>query len=809
MKKQLLTLIGALGSLLVSAQSIPNGNFENWTNTTYEVPQYWMCANEETHGGINPPPNVFKTTDSYQATYAIQMNTVLFGTDTIGGWMANGNPGQNTGGVPYAQTPTGIRLYYKSTIMPNDTALVLCIFKKNGSAFAQYLYKIAASQSNYTLFSQTFSPALSQAPDTVIFACAAGNLMVNQGVPGTMMQVDSISFTGATQPANFGGDLEQWQTKNRDYLIGWNGDNPVKTTDKYAGTYAVNLVTNPPGFGDNNVRVGRITTATREGTQSSPPGGGTPYTLQVDTLVFYYKYLPANYPLSTDSARVFLNFSNNGNNFWGGERKLPFSLSYVKYEYPFNLTLNGTPDSMFLAFESSKWPALSSYVGSDLKIDQVYLKSQVNPVSLFQMPSSGCKNVPIQLTDSSLNAPTGWQWFMTGASPGNSTSQNPVITYSNTGTFTVSLQASNSFGTGSFISHTITINNLPTISATSATVCTGTPAVLTASGASTYTWSNAATGSSMTVTPSASATYTVVGTSTVGCSNSSTASVFVPVPATPAICIVTVDSTSTDNIVYWDKTLYNNADSFIVYREVSTNVYARIAGISKDSMSLYVDKARGIGPANGDPNVGSYRYKLQIRDTCGNYGSLSSYHNTVYFIDNQNGTFTWNTYDVEGQSTPVANFILERDDANTNVWGNVGIVSGTQTTLNDAQYATYQTIANWRVQATGFNCTPTAKYGNNGIQGAVIKSKSNITNNRTTGIKYNSNVFAVFPNPNAGSFYIQASKEIGTVTVYNNLGQVVYSTRSNNLIHFVNLDSQPAGIYTVRAAGQFTKIVKQ
>jgi len=57
MKKQLLTLLAALGCAAGFAQSIPNGNFENWTNSSYEVPQYWMCSNDETHDGVNAPPN--------------------------------------------------------------------------------------------------------------------------------------------------------------------------------------------------------------------------------------------------------------------------------------------------------------------------------------------------------------------------------------------------------------------------------------------------------------------------------------------------------------------------------------------------------------------------------------------------------------------------------------------------------------------------------------------------------------------------------------------------------------------------------
>ncbi len=815
MKKQLLTLAAAFVSFASFAQTIPNGNFENWTVTTVENPQFFMCGNQEGDNGNYPStPPVTKTTDAYHGTYAIRMTSALFnnGTDTSKAWVADGNPGQTvTGGIPYNQTPTGVRFYYKANCAAGDTAINLVIFKKNGLVIGQYFTTIGNQASNYTLFTHTFSPALSQTPDTVVFACASSNLMYHDAYPGSMLQIDSVSFTGvASQPTNFNGDFELWQNDSRYNIVGWNADRPNQTTDKYKGTYALELMTSPPGFGNNQPQMGYASTGYSD---QSGTYGGLPFGNQVDTLVFYYKYLPANYPLSTDSAQFNFMCKNNGvfiNNLGGStQRLLGYSGSYKKVEIPINLA--SVPDSMIIMLQSSKWPLLNSYVGSDFKIDQMYLKSQVIPVSDFIMPTDGCKGVPIQLVDNSANGPTSWQWFMTSATPNNSTLQNPSITYNSTGTFTVSLQAADSFGTGSFISKVITIHNNPVVTASSASVCAGNLATLTAGGASTYTWNTAATGATLTVTPSATTSYTVVGTSTVGCSAQASGTVFVPTPVTPALCMVSVDSLTNNNIIYWDKTSYTNADSFIVYREVSTNVYSRIGAVSKSALSELKDTMRLIGPANGDPSIGSYRYKLQLRDTCGNYSALSLYHNTVKITDQQNGNFQWNTYDVESQATPVANFILERDNANNGVWTVVGIVSGTQTSLFDGQYGTYQTIANWRVQATGFNCTPTAKYGNNTTQGAIVKSKSNITNNRTTSVSHPvaAKAFVVYPNPAHNNIMIQSSTKLGNVVIVNAIGEVVYSARSSDNTQSIDISSFSAGIYVVQAGNQRIKLVKE
>ena len=84
----------------------------------------------------------------------------------------------------------------------------------------------------------------------------------------------------------------------------------------------------------------------------------------------------------------------------------------------------------------------------------------------------------------------------------------------------------------------VTVNPLPTLSlsASPASVCPGQSSTLTASGASTYSWSPiATTGTSANVTPSVTTIYTVSGTSTAGCVNTQT--VRVTVNSAPTISI--------------------------------------------------------------------------------------------------------------------------------------------------------------------------------------------------------------------------------------------------------------------------------
>lgn len=54
----------------------------------------------------------------------------------------------------------------------------------------------------------------------------------------------------------------------------------------------------------------------------------------------------------------------------------------------------------------------------------------------------------VAFTDLSTNTPTAWQWLFPGGTPTGSTGQNPSVTYGSTGTYNVTLTASNAGGTG-------------------------------------------------------------------------------------------------------------------------------------------------------------------------------------------------------------------------------------------------------------------------------------------------------------------------------------------------------------------------
>jgi len=69
------------------------------------------------------------------------------------------------------------------------------------------------------------------------------------------------------------------------------------------------------------------------------------------------------------------------------------------------------------------------------------------PVANFTaFPTKLCAGNTVQFTDTSSNQPTSWSWTFNGGNPATSTLENPTITYSTAGTYSVSLTATNANG---------------------------------------------------------------------------------------------------------------------------------------------------------------------------------------------------------------------------------------------------------------------------------------------------------------------------------------------------------------------------
>ena len=382
--------------------TIPNGDFEQWVTTNIYSPAGFPYTSDFQNFSNKQPLNVLRVTDSYGSLlYAAELFTTVNQGDTSLAYMVNNNPQNGSfstwhGGVPLSQMPTSFRGYYKYA-STSDSATIILAFSQGGVNIGTYTRHLGPA-STYTLF-QFPMPTLAQTPDSVVIAFAASLVAGNNptGVPGDTLKIDSISFTGLpAQPAGLNGDFLVWNDTAYTYPNVWNlngGGNSVtgvkQTTDAVHGMYAIELTT-ILGNQNNHVaaRSGQIMLGYYQNNCNGncSEKGGIPFTNQKDTLCFFYKYLPMN----GDSAGLSLQFVLNGNlfNFAGG--LLPESDQYTYMEIPFDA--GQQPDSVQINIQSSNWDdTLLQYVGSDLKIDRMFFKSQVlpktNPVITWATPS--------------------------------------------------------------------------------------------------------------------------------------------------------------------------------------------------------------------------------------------------------------------------------------------------------------------------------------------------------------------------------------------------------------------------------------
>lgn len=330
--------------------------------------------------------------------------------------------------------------------------------------------------------------------------------------------------------------------------------------------------------------------------------------------------------------------------------------------------------------------------------------------------------------------------------------------------------------------------------------CPGSNAILTAPAAASYLWQ-----------PSLSTqqSYTTNTTESIFCQvfeldgcyqHSDTINVVKrDAPLTPQICLVTVDSLSTHNIIIWDKTGITGVSAFNIFREDVTNIYSYIGSVSYDSLSEYHDFA-------ANPNVTTKRYKMSAIDSCGQESLLANYHNTLYIVYNGLGQFSWNPlYTIENSSNPVNNYLLMRDDNSTGVWTQIASTAGTQNTIVDPSYASFPN-ASYRVQAAwNIICEPT--------RGPVNTTRSNIRTPTSIGINElsNQNSFAITPNPanESVTITVDSREENMKIEIYNTLGQKVIEQKLENAETQILISELQAGTYFVKVIGKQNQSIKK
>jgi hypothetical protein len=280
---------------------------------------------------------------------------------------------------------------------------------------------------------------------------------------------------------------------------------------------------------------------------------------------------------------------------------------------------------------------------------------------------------------------------------------------------------------------------------------------------------------------------------------------------TQQICVVTVDSSSVHNEIFWQKNGVSNVDSFRVYREQTAILDTLIGTVGYNDLSRLVD-------STANPNVTSYIYKIAAVDLCGNEGPKSNYHKSIHLQTNYsapNMNLNWSFY----EGATVINYRVLRDTNNSGNWVVlINNLAPNANTYTDFGIPAGANSVQYRVDVIWLNsCDPTAKVA----QSIVNTTKSNtkdFTINIVTSIAEQNkflNAISLYPNPTKDVFDIELKTGIESfdVEIYNQLGSVL---KSSHLTYTdkatIDISEFSSGIYYVvikTPMGSITKRVSK
>lgn len=189
---------------------------------------------------------------------------------------------------------------------------------------------------------------------------------------------------------------------------------------------------------------------------------------------------------------------------------------------------------------------------------------------------------PAASTTLNVSGASTYTWSPAGSL---STATGSMVTATPAATTVYSITGTNSNGCTGTTTVQVTVAPNPTVTATAnATICPGATTSFTAGGASTYTWTPAATlnsanGAIVTATPLANTVYTVTGTNAGGCVNSTTVSATIaPNPTITASASTTICPAGSSTLTVSGATNYTWSPAASLNTANSATVTASPAG---------------------------------------------------------------------------------------------------------------------------------------------------------------------------------------------------------------------------------------
>ncbi|HRD39112.1 MAG TPA: T9SS type A sorting domain-containing protein, partial [Bacteroidia bacterium] len=305
---------------------------------------------------------------------------------------------------------------------------------------------------------------------------------------------------------------------------------------------------------------------------------------------------------------------------------------------------------------------------------------------------------------------------------------------------------------------TATISAGPSLTVNTPTICSGQSVNLTASGATTYSWSSGQTTSAINVTPSSTTNYTVYGTSS-SCTNSLSTSVVVnPTPT------VTVNSATIC------------AGQNAVLTANGASAYSWSSGPSTQSISV------------------------------------SPTSNTTYTVTGLSGSCTGSALSsVIVNALPSVSLAATSSTACTSTTGGIPVTL-TGTPAGGVYSGTGVSGNTFNTQAAAGTYTAVYSYTNS-TTGCSNSTSTNIVVNVCTGIELLNGLtekLTVYPNPATEYFVLNGniSGESLTVNIYDVTGKIIISHSTSSNQEIIDISELAKGTYFVEVLSQQQRVYK-
>jgi len=362
--KQLHTLFLVVLASYTFAQNgqLANGGFENWFNDTmYQSPQGWQSSNTIQYFGT---PAVVLSSDAQDGASSVELRSVLIGQDTTAGFVFHGDPTM-TSGIPYSANFEAMTFQYKSNLQSGDT-LYMILIRYNGGSIVDY-QTIPAAYGTANVWTPNLLYVGNFVIDELFIGFALGVPNGDKPAPGSWARVDNVQLIagGSAVTPVPNPSFETWDTETVEeaedwyslnwFLGGFGLENTTKTTDAYAGNYAVqmNTIFAAPDTIASIISLAPINIF------SSMPFANAPYNASPTLFSGAYKYIANN----SDQGGITITFFQGGNPIGIHNELFTNQATYTTFASP--LTILGTADSIsFLAYSGDN-------PGSVLKLDNL------------------------------------------------------------------------------------------------------------------------------------------------------------------------------------------------------------------------------------------------------------------------------------------------------------------------------------------------------------------------------------------------------------------------------------------------------